>query len=332
MIKKLLKSPPLEIILLVLIAVINTAIIVQAVMPAQADDLPVVRYMQFKVYDPVYVAIDQGFFEQRGVKVELVGDVLAGPTAIQAVASGRADAGLSSIPALINANAAGLPVIGVSDIQSALPGQPLEYFFVRSDSDIHDISDLPGHTFAVNLWKSSFHYTALMALEQHEVAEDSVNFVLLPFNNQAEALVTGNVDVIGLMEPYASAAKAVYGDDIRLLFDASDVFGEKQFTLHFLNRLWAEYNPDTASAFVGGIADAIAWIKEHPDEAREIISKYTGIEAKYVPDYHFQEHGSVLIRDVQFWMEYLTKRGDLEVDWLNVGDVATNAYNPYLIP
>ncbi|MBN2003084.1 MAG: ABC transporter substrate-binding protein, partial [Anaerolineae bacterium] len=103
-------------------------------------ELPVVRYANFRVYDPVYVALEKGFFAQRGVQVEVIGDVLGGPTAIQAVASGSAEAGLSSLPAIVNANAAGLPIVGVSDIQSALPDQPLEYYYVRCDSDITSLA------------------------------------------------------------------------------------------------------------------------------------------------------------------------------------------------
>lgn len=295
------------------------------------ENQPVIRYAGFKVYDPVYIGIDQGFFEKHGIKVELVGDVLGGPTAIQAVASGSAEAGLSSIPAIINANAAGLPVLGVSDIQSALPGQPLEYYYVRSDSGIDSLADLPGKTFAVNLWKSSFHYTALMALEQQDIPEDSINWLLLPFPNQPQALAEGEVDVIGLMEPYNGLAKATYGDQIKLLFTAEDVFGQKQFTTHFVNRVWAEYNPEAARAFVAGIVDSIAWIEANQAQAKPIIAKYTGIEEKYVPDYHFQPHGQVIEADIEFWLKYLVKRGDVEVDWLKAGNIASNRYNEAVV-
>ena len=230
--------------------------------PAEpVEEQPVVRYVNFKVYDPVYVGIEKGFFEAHGIRVEIIGDSLAGPTAIQAVSSGSAEAGLSSIPALINANAAGLPVVGMTDIQSALPGQPLEHYYVRADSDIQGITDLPGKTFAVNLWRSSFHYTALMALEQYDVPEDSVNFVLLPFDQQAGALASGEVDVIGLMEPYASYAREEYGDEFRELFNAEDIFGQKQFCTHFMNRVWARENPEDARSFVAGIVDAVEWIE-----------------------------------------------------------------------
>ncbi len=286
-----------------------------------------VRYVNFKVCDPVYVGIDQGFFAKRGITVEIVGDVLAGPTAIQAVAGGSAEAGLSSIPALINADAAGLPVLGVTDIQSAIGNQALEEFFVQSDGDVRSVADLRGKTVAVNLWKSSFHYTVLMALEKAGIPEDQVKFVLLPFDKQEVALEQGQVDLIGLMEPYASHAKATYGPKFKVLFTALDVFGEKQFTCHFVNKMWAKYNPEQAKAFAGGVADSIAWIEVHQDEARKIIARYTGIDEQYVPTYHFQPQGRVVEADVSFWLDYMRRRGDVTADWLKPEDVASNQYS-----
>jgi NitT/TauT family transport system substrate-binding protein len=331
------------IVLLVgLLAACSSAEIPTASAPAPTDEptaqpaptaaptapMPVIRYANLKVYDPVYVAIDQGFCERRGVKVEIVGDTLGGPTAIQAVAAGYADAGLSSIPALVNANAAGLPVIGVTDIQSALPKQPLEKYFVRADSGISSITDLKGKNFAVNLWKSSFHYTALMALEQNGMGEKDVNFMLLGFGDQAAALDKGDVDVIGLMEPYAAQAQAVYGDKFKELFNAIDIFGEKQFTLHFVNRIWANEHPDTAKAFVGCIVDAIDWIEKNPDAAKPIVGAYTKVDAQFIPEYHFQPGGVVVMEDVQFWLDYMIARKDVTVDWLKVDQIATNDFRP----
>lgn len=285
------------------------------------------RYANLKVYDPVYVAIEKGFFKDRNLEVSILGDTLGGPTAIQAVAAGQAEAGLSSIPALINANAAGLPVTGVTDIQSATPEQPLEEYFVRADSGIKTVADLKGKKFAVNLIKSSFHYTAIMALENAGLTEKDVDFVLLPFDKQEQALATGQVDVIGLMEPYISHAKSVEGNKITRLFTALDVFGPKQFSDIFVNRIWAADHPQAATAFASGIADAINWIEANQEEAKPIIAKYTGIDQQYIPAYHFQKNGTVSENDTRFWLDYMLGHKDINATWLKIDSIATNDYN-----
>lgn len=289
-------------------------------------ELPIVRYANFRVYDPVCVGVAKGFYEQEGIKVEFLGDTLGGPTAIQAVAAGRAEAALSSIPALINANAAGLPVEGVTDLQSAMDIQPLEEFFVRADSGIESLADLKGKKIAINLYKSSFHYTWLMAFEAIGVKEDEVEYVLMPFSDQSLALDAGVVDAIGLIQPYISMTDEVFGGKFKRLFTALDVFGGRQFTLHFVNRIWARENPEQAKAFVAGTIAAINYVEANQEEVKPIIAECTGVDVQYIPDYHFQPDGAVVADDVKFWLDYMLARQDVTATWLTPEDIYTNIY------
>lgn len=295
---------------------------------AQAPEVaPVVRYLNFKVYDPIYVAIDKGFCAERGIDVQVVGDAIAGPNAIQAVAAGQADAGLSSVPALINANAAGLPVQGVIDIQTTLDGQALQRWYVLKDSPLKSLADVAGARYAVNIWRSSFHYTTLAALDAAGVDEGAVDFQLLSFADQIPALMAGEIDVAGLIPPYQGYLLSEYGDQVRELWNDYDFYGEKHVSLIFVNRLWAQYNPEQAQAFTACVRDAIEWIEGNQAEAAGIVSKYTGIPATAIGAYHFTPGGAVRMADVQWWIDYLKERGDLTADWVQPGDVATDQYN-----
>jgi ABC-type nitrate/sulfonate/bicarbonate transport system substrate-binding protein len=289
------------------------------------------RYINFQVYDSVYVGLDNGYFAKRGLNVQIVGDVLGGPNAVQAVAGGSAEGGLAAIPALANARAAGLDVVGVSDLQSTLPNQPLERYYVRANSPLHTIEDLAHQSakpkFAINNLKASFHYTALMAFGQHGVAENAVDFVLLPFDQQQNALLNGSVDVVGLLPPYDGALEATAAGQVRQLFDANDVFGSsEQFTLQFLNGPWARAHPDQAKAFVAGVVESVDWIETHQGAAAAIVANHTGMDAKYIGNYHYQPHAQVDDTAITFWVDYLVGRGDLK-QRLSPADVATNQYN-----
>ena len=287
------------------------------------------RYIAFRVYDPVYIAYEKGFFEKRGISVEIIDLIAGGPVAIQAVAGGSAEAGLSSIMAIISARSQGLPIIGVSDIQSAIGNQALQEFFVRADSGIYSVADLRGRTIAINLVRSSFHYTLLMALEAVGLSESDVNFIILPFDQQVLALVNGSVDVIGLMQPHIrNAAERPY---LKRLFTTHDVFGNKQFTLHFLNYEWAQNNEKTATAFVAAIADAAAWIENNQDAAREIIARHTGVDIRFVENYYFQPNAMVVLEDAQIWLDYMRAANEITADWLQVSDFATNRFNPFVM-
>lgn len=298
-------------------------------MPIQETEIPKVEYVNFKVYDPVYIALENGYFADHGVDVEIIGDVLGGPTAIQAVSAGSANAGLSSIPALINANVAGLPVQGIVDVQTTFENQPLQRWYVRADSDIQTVADLPGHVYAVNLWRSSFHYTSLMMLQKEGIDPESIEFRLLSFADQIPALLAGEVDVIGLIPPYQGyLAQTVteQGIEVRELWNDAQLYGSRHVSLIFVNRIWAENNPATAKKFVAGIQDAIAFAEANPDEAAAIVGKYTGIDPVAVGAYHFTAEGEVHVDDVQFWIDWLQANGEIDAEWLDAESVATNRY------
>ncbi len=288
------------------------------------ESMPVVRYIEFKVYDPVYVALDKGFFTEEGVKVELVSSILAGPPAIQGVASGSAEAALSSIMAISNAVANKIPIVGVADIQSAIKGQPLEFYFARDDSGITTIKGMIGKRWGINLLKSSFHYTALMAMDAVKMNPSDTTFVTLPFDKQIQAIMQNQIDMASLMEPYASYLRAQPG--YHVVFDGSDVFGEKQFSLIFVNSNWAKSHPDIARKFTTAIAKACRWIENNQNEARAIEAKYIGIDPRYVPEYHFQKNGQVNMADVAFWIKYMKSSGDITKPVI-ASQVATNEYN-----
>lgn len=282
------------------------------------------KYVGLKVYDPVYIAKDKGFFAEEGLEVEIVDTVAGGATAVQMVSSGDVQGALLSTMALINAANAGMPVIGVADIQSAFKEAPLEEFYVRADSGINSIEDLKGKTIAINLVKSSFHYTWLMALENAGMSEGDVTFVNLPFDQQEAALMRGDVDAIGLMQPYSPSARN--NPKLKQLFNAVDAFGERQFCEIFVNSVWAENNPEDAKAFVRGIVKATNWIKNNQAEAKKIISKYTGVPVDKIDDYKFQENAMVSVEDAEYWLEYM-KRTQGVADWVTVDRVVTNKYN-----
>lgn len=280
------------------------------------------KYVGLKVYDPVYIALEKGFFD--GIDVELVDTVAGGATAVEMVSSGEVQGCLLSNMATCNAVNAGMPVIAVADIQSAFDEAPLEEFYVRSDSDIHSIKDLKGKKIAINLVKSSFHYTWLIELEKAGMTENDVIFVSLPFAEQKEALLNGTVDAIGLMQPYSGMARN--DSKCRKLYTAVDSFGERQFCEILLNTEWAKDNESSAKAFVSGIAKAADWVQNNQDEAKQIISKYTGIDANYIDDYYFQPYASVNMDDAQYWLTYMQEHEGVRAD-ITVDDVATNKFN-----
>lgn len=305
-----------------LLAILLTMVMAVSIVGCSNENTKTFKYVGLKVYDPVYVAYEKGFFE--GIDVEIVDTVAGGATAVQMVSSGDVQGALLSTMALINARASGLPVVGVADIQSAFKEAPLEQFFVRKDSGINSVADLKGKKIAINLVKSSFHYTWIMALNNAGLSEEDVQFVNLSFDQQQSALERGDVDAIGLMQPYTKSARE--SENLKTLFTDVDTFGEKQFCEIFVNSIYAKEHPEETKAFVSGIVKATKWIEENQEEAKQIISKYTGIDPIYIDDYKFQENAKVIESDCAYWLEFM-KSVEGTPEWVKVEDVVTNKYN-----
>jgi NitT/TauT family transport system substrate-binding protein len=289
----------------------------------------VVKYVGLNVYDPVYIAIDKGFFEDEGVEVELVNVVAGGATAVQMVASGQVQGALVSTMAKINAVNGYLPIIGVADIQSEFEDTPLEQFFVRADSNIYTMQDLIGKRIAINLLKSSFHYTWLKALEDAGIAEDAVTFVSLPFAQQEEALLQGSVDVIGLIQPWTKRTRDKVSQ-VRTFMTGYDVFGARQFCTIFINSVWANTDEVRATKFVTALSRVAEFVKNNQQEAKEIVSKYTGIAVEDIDDYKFQEFNKVKTEDAQYWLDWMIARGEVRAD-ITVEQIVTNRFNQNIV-
>lgn len=286
------------------------------------------EYVGLQVYDQNYIALEKGFFEKHNVNFKLSTIVAGGSQAIQMVSKGKVDGGLNSIMALSNAINANEKVIGVMDLQSAKVEEPLERFFIKKEKvpegweelDIYDKAFwLYEQRIAVNLVGSSFYYTWDYLFRMVGKKLNPAKLRILPFADQLIAIENDAVDIVSLMSPYSS--KLLNDDRYYEITNAIEIFGEKQFVVVFVNSDLAKRNPDLIKRYVTALNEAIDWAKENQEEAKEIISKYTGIDKDLILDYYWQDNGMVVMEDVKFWKDFL------KYDNLKTEDIATNKFN-----
>lgn len=316
--------------------VLMIVLVLAACLPAEPTPAPTeapveltkMSYITVKVYDPVFVAKDQGFFENRGLDVEIL-FTTGGPNAVQAVSSGQIHAGQAAVPVINNANVAGLPIQAVLDMQTIKSDFPIFRWYVRADSGIQSFSDLKDGKYkvAVNALKAYTYYTYLRAFAKYGIDPANIEFVAMPFPDQANALMKGDVDVVAYPIPFAEFTVRDLGDKVVELENSYEIAGDHASSYIFLNRVWAQSNTETAQAFVTAIAEAEDWIMLNQEQAKVIVSKYTEIPAEVLPDFFYNAHGAVDMAQIQAWQDYQKSTGDIAVDWLTAEQVATNEYN-----
>jgi NitT/TauT family transport system substrate-binding protein len=225
---------------------------------------------------PLYLGIDQGFFEEEQLKIQP--QLAEGGAAITpAVVSGDFQIGFSNTISLLIAASKDLPVQIIS--QGVLAGRSEEDawadLLVLKDGPIQDGKDLEGKTIAVNTLENICEVTIKASLEEDGVDVDKLKFTEVPFPDMIAALEQKRVDGACVVEPFVSQGKtgAAKGIDPFYVRTAPDL----TVATYFTSKQYAEENADTVDRFVRAMNKSLEYAQSHPDEVRKILLDYTEI-------------------------------------------------------
>jgi ABC-type nitrate/sulfonate/bicarbonate transport system substrate-binding protein len=245
---------------------------------------------------------------------------------VQAAGTGQIDAGHSAITGLAGAAASGIKVVGVADSQTEFTDAPLQQWFVKQDSPIRSVADMRGKKIGTNALSGSFYYTALIALKKAGLSKDDVQFVTLGHDKQGQALLSGQIDVAGIIDPYS--VKLGQDPAARRLFTGAEILGERQFSLLFFTQKFVNDNRDTARKFVIGYRKTIEFMKANPAEASSIMAVKLGLQSGEVVPHRYTDKGSIRPSDVDFWIDVMRENGELkDAPTLKGADILDTSFN-----
>jgi NitT/TauT family transport system substrate-binding protein len=227
---------------------------------------------------PFWVAQEQGYFKQEGLKVKEV--EMAGGAAIQpAVASGDLDLGWSNIVSVVLAQSRNLDFKFLGGGAFLGPGHyKNQAIMVRKGSPVTDAKQLEGKTIGVNTLNNINHLSIKAYLDRIGVDPDSVKFLELGTPNTIEALAGDRVDAVAANEPFVTIGLQS-GAAEALVYNPFKSFGKEPFLAGFMSTpRWLEENPKTAEAFTRAVAKGVARVKAKPKEANELLVKITTIK------------------------------------------------------
>jgi NitT/TauT family transport system substrate-binding protein len=213
---------------------------------------------------PLVVGVEQGFFEDHGINLELVN--VAPNTLLAALSSGSVDL-IHQVPNFF----AGAVQAG-QDVSIFCGGQQREVssWIVPNDSDVPategddptaTLEALEGGVFGLAALGGSQDATMRSMLEIAGLAPDSITFIATGVGaSQVAALEAGQVDAL-YAAPFVSNQLLATGD-YREVFVTTEnsPAGESLFTAYGAPRAYLEENPDVAAAFCSALADVYEYM------------------------------------------------------------------------
>jgi NitT/TauT family transport system substrate-binding protein len=277
-----------------------------------AEGKPVrVAYLQSDVHQlPCWVALDKGFFEKEGVKVEVAGIFKAGPELMSAFAAGALDMGYVGVApattAVANKAARVVVLAQVNTEGSAI--------VVKKDGKIQTIPELAGKSAAVPGHSTVQDFLFKKALLKSKIQPDQVKIMVLKPPEMIGALRTDQIDVFIAWEPYP--AKAVTSEVGRVIASSRDIWKDHPCCVLAADERFLQGNPEKAKGIVRGHVKAIEFIRQKREEAIKIGIKYTGMdEASIRKAMENVSYTPVLsVEGEKEYVDFLTKLKYIKVD------------------
>lgn len=268
-------APARAITALGLPAAILLALTLAAAPVGAAASAPVrLAYLQNDLHHlALWVALENGYFAQEGVSVEIAGVFRSGPELMTAFGSGALDAayvgeapatiakvrGTARIQVLAQANTEGSALVGSKALAAGTVARPT--LAIPGNGSVQD-------------------FLLRKALPRLHLTPEQVEVIVVSPPDMLTALQAGQIDGFIAWEPYPSRAVAQHFGTV--LASSADIWPDHPCcVLAATTALIAERNQE-AKALVRAHKRATAFIREQPERAVAIAVAYTGMSEAIV--------------------------------------------------
>lgn len=243
---------------------------------AGSDETTTIRFgtvAQAAVFS-LYTAIDQGFFEERGIEFDIVpyADFDALYTAYRA---GEVECGAGGLPSSVDLYASGVPVqiIYGSNIVT-------NDVLVPVDSDIEGFADLEGKRLGVFGGPQGSSANTFLAVNRAYFGFDPLTDAEVQFGAPgvlAASTESGDLDAYLSIDPVA--AQGLAAGTFRSIGDTGDIFEENEGFPAYIGSYecmteFAEENPQAVTGFIEAIQDAVTYLGENDEPWAQVLEEH----------------------------------------------------------
>ena len=274
----------------------------------------------------IYVALQKGWFEEAGLKVDVVQPPEGGSALL--VASGKAQFAVTAqdsiAPALTGENAMPLTTVAVI-LQHNTSG-----IVSRAGEGMDTPKGLEGHKYAT--WDSPVEKATIRQVMAADGGDfDKVELIPSTVTDEVSALKSRDVDAIWIFYGWAGIACEVAGLPIDY-FDFADFDPVLDFYTPIIvsNNDWLASNPETAKAFLAALSRGYEYAAENPKEAADILMEAAPeLKSNAELVYRSQEYlAGEYIADAARWGEIDPDRWGGYFTWLNDNGLMETPLDP----
>lgn len=222
-------------------------------------------------YAPQYVALNKGFFEEEGLKIDLTTGSGA-DSVMTAVLANQVDIGFAGPEATIyvyNEGSTDCPTVFAQ-----LTKRDGSFLVSRNKTDNFKWENVKGSVIIPGRVGGVPNMTLQYVLRKHGIdpTKDVTLDSSISFDLMAGAFSAGNADYVALFEPTASATENSNAGYIVGSIGAET--DEVTYTTYFATSSYINKNKDTVQGFTNAINKGLQWVKTHT--ATEIADEIGG--------------------------------------------------------
>ncbi|MER6956993.1 MULTISPECIES: ABC transporter substrate-binding protein [unclassified Streptomyces] len=239
------------------------------------------------IFEPLYIAEQQGYFEDAGLDVTIKAGAQDTSQNAPSVLNGEAQFAMTDSSGFLKGAAQDMPIRIVTGLQSATTKtDPTDGLLVKKDSAIASFADLEGKTVGISALGGTIQFICEYLVQKAGGDPSKVKFVALPTTSLTDAATSGKTDAIFSFGPFYFAG---LDSGLRSIGNGmNDVPGMVQGLL-FSSEKYLLSNGDTAKKFIDAVAKAITYANANPAAVKAIDKKYTQVPAAFI-DAHDTNH------------------------------------------
>jgi NitT/TauT family transport system substrate-binding protein len=246
----------------------------------------VLGYANASEFLPAFVAKDREIFAKHGLDVTM--SAIASTSLVApALVSGSVHLGVNTPPNILLAAEGGLDLVAVSGAARILRTNPRIALVTRPGFNVGRAEDLRGKKVGVPGINSSIDLVFRKWLLDNKVSPSQLTFIEAPLPQMADLLKSGQVDAVTPIEPVMSRMVAG-GIGVKSVDFFSEVNHDVVGAFWVSTRTWAAANPVAVRAFREAYAEAMAYIAQNPQEARQIEVKWLKFSGPVFPNFSME--------------------------------------------